>query len=207
MPTYKKYAGVTGVVIEHGVSIHDTTETVETEKVLTETRLPYSSASGDFIIGETITETDSGSTGEILWDDGSTFGLRNCSAAFTGGKTVTGGTSTETATGGTAQNLLTKTADTPIYDPLLHATTVTASAPGNETISLDGKTIWVVLTAIQTATITVHNFADGNTVEVLKPGSSWSMKVDKKVAKFVLGFSAAGSCLVKEFETDTNPLA
>lgn len=62
--------------------------------------LAYTSGSGPFTVGETVTGGTSGSTGTVWGDTGSVLYLRDISADFTPAETITGGTSTETATAG-----------------------------------------------------------------------------------------------------------
>lgn len=66
---------------------------------------PVTSISGDFVVGETITETTSSATGELRRIDQSGTGgilwIDPATGVFTGGQTLTGGTSAATATGGT----------------------------------------------------------------------------------------------------------
>lgn len=71
-------------------------------------KFPVSSVSGNFTVGETITESTSGATGVLRRtdeDDGTSPALyiEPVSGTFTGGETLTGGTSSATATGGTIE--------------------------------------------------------------------------------------------------------
>jgi hypothetical protein len=72
-------------------------------------KIPVSSVSGNFVEGETITETDSSATGTLRRtdeDQGSSPALYivPVSGTFTGGKALTGGTSSATATGGAIES-------------------------------------------------------------------------------------------------------
>lgn len=60
-----------------------------------------------FYPGETVTESSSSSTGVVIEASTTELRLKTISAAFTGGLTLTGGTSGVTATGGTAVNVVT----------------------------------------------------------------------------------------------------
>ena len=61
----------------------------------------------NFAVGETVTETTSTSTGVVEEITGTMIRLKTISKTFTGAKTLTGGTSGVTATGGTATNVIT----------------------------------------------------------------------------------------------------
>lgn len=69
---------------------------------------PVSSVSGNFIVGETITESTSSATGTLRRTDEDagtpTLYIEPLSGTFTGGETLTGGTSSATATGGTIES-------------------------------------------------------------------------------------------------------
>jgi hypothetical protein len=60
----------------------------------------------NFVVGETITETTSNSTGVVEEVSTTRLVMKTITKAFTGGKTLTGGTSNVTATGGTATNVI-----------------------------------------------------------------------------------------------------
>jgi hypothetical protein len=67
--------------------------------------VPYTGASGPFTVGETVTETPSGFTGVVVSDSGSILILSGVTGAFTDGHTITGGTSTSTATTNKPSNI------------------------------------------------------------------------------------------------------
>lgn len=72
-------------------------------------RIPISSVSGTFVVNEQVTETTSSATGYIEEITGTYLVLKPpfATAQFTGAKTLTGGTSSATATGGTPVETLT----------------------------------------------------------------------------------------------------
>lgn len=72
--------------------------------------LPLTAATGVFTVGETVTESSSSKTGVVEEATLTRVVLKTPSGAFTGGLTLTGGTSTYTATGGTAVNVVTNLA-------------------------------------------------------------------------------------------------
>lgn len=61
----------------------------------------------NFAVGETITETTSGATGVVEEVSTVRLVMKTITLAFTGGETLTGGTTGVTATGGTANNIVT----------------------------------------------------------------------------------------------------
>lgn len=61
----------------------------------------------NFSVGETITETTSSSTGVVEEVSETRLVMKTISKLFTGAKTLTGGTTGVTATGGTANNIIT----------------------------------------------------------------------------------------------------
>lgn len=72
-------------------------------------KIPISSLSGNYSIGETVTESTSGATGVVRRIDESDSSapalyLDPASGTFTGGETLTGGTSGATSTGGTIES-------------------------------------------------------------------------------------------------------
>lgn len=69
--------------------------------------IPISSVTGTFVVGETVTETTSTSTGVIEEVTASKMVMKTITKAFTGAETLTGGTSGATATGGTPVNVVT----------------------------------------------------------------------------------------------------
>jgi hypothetical protein len=199
-PTYKTRS--TTVVSEFGVSILPGTTATESKKVLTEVIIPVADVTG-YLIGETVTETTSTETGEIFWISTSLnqLGLVDTSDEFTGGLNITGGTSTTVSLGGTAQNLLERTADTPIYTPLLHNQSITSTGVGdNQTVSLDANTDYFRIQTIVGATITVYNETTSYPLIVLPAGSTWTYSPQQQVQNLLLAFSAAGSCTVLEYE-------
>jgi hypothetical protein len=60
--------------------------------------IDFTSLSGAYLAGETITGGTSGATGTYVSDDGTTMLLESVSGSFVSGETLTGGTSTETST-------------------------------------------------------------------------------------------------------------
>jgi len=202
MPTYKKRAGISGVIQEHGVSVHSTTIAIETKKILTETRLTFSDASG-YLIGEQATETDSGITGYIYFVLNNVLGIVWASGEFVGSKTITGGTSSTAKTPTSVLNILNRTADTPVHTPLLHTHDVTSTGPGNDqTLYLDEKTKWLVIWRVTGGNITVCNFSSTYPLIPVPIGGFHSFRVEAKIAKLVLQFDAAGDCQVLESEEE-----
>jgi hypothetical protein len=125
---------------------------------------------------------------------------------------LTGTSSGKVALGGVAQNKLTRTADTPIAESLLHLTQVTSTGTGdNKTVALDARLTWVMITNITGANVTINNEASGNTIAFLRIGSAWSqdMRLLKNASKLVLVFDAVAACTadIYQFKTDQNPLA
>ena len=200
MPTYKKRTGISGTIQEHGVSVHSTTQTVATRKILTEARLTFSDISG-YLVGELITEATSSVTGYIYWIDttANTMGVVWASDAFTGGLTITGGTSTTAKTPTSVTNILNRTADTPVHTPLLHTHSLTSTGVGDDqTVYLDERTKWVLIWQHDTD-ILVCNFSSAYPMMPLPLGKPYvSFRVEHKLAKLVLQFATAGSCQLLE---------
>jgi hypothetical protein len=185
-----------GVCVQAGV-------TVETRKLLTEARIPFTGLTGTFVLGETVTETTSAETGVILWIEvsGTTgvLGLGDVSGAFTGGLTLTGGTSSATATGGTAQNWLERTADTPIYEPQYR--TVEADlgyTPATATLYLDVKKARFLEVVNHDDANFLQLFVEATTNPPLTPwippnGSTGLIPCDHRLWKVIIKLSAASS--------------
>jgi hypothetical protein len=99
---------------------------------------------------------------------------------------------------------LTKTLDTPYYNPIVALHEVTASTAEDKTVTLSAQSAFkrLRIQKIATATISVYFTSKSNTPAVLK---SWTatdpivdIVVDHTVATLVIEFSAAGSCQVVE---------
>ena len=123
MPTYKARGYVP--VMEHGFAISQTYNTAS-PWVHTEARLLFTDCSA-YTIGETITETGSATTGVVFWNDGTTLGVIQTSDEFDGAKVITGSVSGATETSLSAENLLQRIADTPVYSPLTQSHSLTST--------------------------------------------------------------------------------
>jgi len=202
MPTYTKRAGISGVIQEHGVSVHSTTIAIETKKILTEARLTFADASG-YLIGEEITETTSGITGYIFWIESNVLGVVWASGEFVGSKTITGTTSTTAKIPTSVLNILNRSADTPVHTALLHTHDVTSTGTGDDqTLYLDEKTKWLVIWRVTGGNIIVCNFSSTYPLIPVPLGGFHSFRVQAKIAKLVLQFDAAGACQVLESEEE-----
>jgi hypothetical protein len=203
MPTYKKRSGISGIVQEHGASVHSTTEAVATKKILTEAKLTFSDASG-YVVGEKVTETDSGIIGYIYWIKNNVLGIVWASGEFVGSKIITGETSSTAKTPTSVLNILNRTADTPIHTPLLHSPhDITSTGVGDDqTLYLDEKTKWLMVWKVKDGNVTVCNFSSTYPMIPILIGGYHSFRVEAKIAKIVLQFDAAGTCQVLESEEE-----
>jgi hypothetical protein len=210
MPTYRLNSSWVYPHTEAGITIWNAT--VETYHVLTEAIVPYVTASGTYTLGELVTETTSGITGNIYWDSGTELGLINASGDFVGAKTLTGFSSSVTSTGGVARNILTRTSDDPIATSLLHLTKVTSTGSADpKTVALDANTTWVMITNITGANVTINNEVTAHIIAFCRIGSAWShdMRLIKDASKLLLEFDAVAACTadVYQFDSGENPLA
>ena len=196
MPTYQLRSGVTGNVTEHGVTIYSASVAIETYKVMTEAILTYAST-GNYVVGETVTEATSSITGRVYWKTATRLGIVDVSGEFVGEKAITGGTSGEVLTPTSVSNLLEKTASTPIWTPIIDVHAVSASGAGDETVALDERTEWVKIWE-GSVDITVCNFANTTTLFELPSGDEIWFRVDHRISKLVLTFPGAGTCQVIE---------
>lgn len=203
MPTYKKRASITGVITENGASVYSASVAVATKKIMTEVRLTFADASG-YLVEEKVTEATSLVTGYIYWIDNNVLGIIWASDEFTGGETITGATSSTVKTPTAVENVLERTADTPVHTPLLHTHDVTSTGTGDDqTIYLDKKTKWIMAWRVTGANLTVCNFSATYPMMPVPLGISHvSLEVGAKMAKLVLQFDAVAACTCQILESE-----
>ena len=96
---------------------------------------------------------------------------------------------------------LTKTLDTPIYNPIISQTTYTSTGPGDDkTITLDPDTTFILVYKIQGATVSLYNTVKdaANKLQDVDAASYWSWECNKRMRQMIIAFAAAGSCVVIE---------
>lgn len=201
MPTYIQRTGISGFIYENGVTVGDVA--IAVDQVLTEARLTFADASG-YIVSEKITETDSGIEAYIHWIETNVLGVIWATGEFVGSKTITGASSSTVKTPASVENVLERTADTPVHTPLLHTHDVSSTGTGDDqTIYLDKKTKWIMAWRVTGANLTVCNFSATYPMMPVPLGISHvSFEVGAKMAKLVLQFDAVAACTCQILESE-----
>ena len=201
MPTYHNllttaYSELDLTLMPHGTS----GDTLATERRLTEATATVTDATA-YTIGELVTETDSAITGRVYWRTATVLGLIGLSGLLVGGKTLTGADSHAAQIPSSVANLLAVTAATPVYTPVTAAHVLTSSGPGNDqTVYLRADTTHLRVRA-GVAQVTLCNETSAAIIQVLLAGQGWTTPVERRIAKIVAQFAAAGTCVIEEYQT------
>lgn len=198
MPTYQLHSSQTSPINDQGVTFFPGQQIV-THTFVTETILTFSDT-GDFVVGETVTEADSAETGVIYWKTATQLGLLALSDSFVGGKAITGGTSAEELTPTGVANRVVRTAATPLLTNLIIAHDVTSTGSSDDqTICLDERTNCVRIWKVTGGNVTACNESTAVILNVIPIGSIWTLTLNHAVSKIILQFDAAGSCRLDEY--------
>lgn len=149
---------VAGTAIAGSLSGSDKIFTRTAGYWIDQVRIPISSVTGTFVVNETVTETTSSATGVVEEVTSTHLTLKQpfATATFTGAKTLTGGTSGATATGGTPAETLTDLKNQVVWAHLSGST-------GNgalERITANTNSTFTTVTAMQSTATAAIIFKD-----------------------------------------------